>query len=1104
MTLTLPKILRTKIVPPQRSPRILPRARVNLALAQALNYRLTLLLAGAGYGKSTALADLAGEARPLIWYQVAEEDSDLQVFLLHLCHATQEALPGLQGLPTPFLETWDGNQGALPGQGVINQYLNALNENLNEPTLLVLDDVPIALAKDEIALILDRLIGMAPTQLHVILAGRPPVKLPNLARWRSRGEILTIDQSVLAFTKEEISQLFTQQYGYELTPEEVEALQEYTEGWAIALQLVWQNLRIAAAAPEGAGPLMELLPKEGFSSVSASSPDVLFEILAREVYERQPADVQEFLLVSATLREMTPAACDALRRGGEVSQDDSAAMLGYLRRQELFVVEQSDKSLRYHHIFHEFLRQRASDAQRREWHARAARYYRGGQNAEAQIYHLLQGQMWGEAAEHLESYGDQLLASSRPETLAAHLNALPPETLRQHPTLLFYLGDVARMGSRFQEALGWYQQAEAIWRARGQQVDVGRALRGQARVYLDTVDPSRAEELLERAIRLSDGIEDRDAEARLYELLAENKLNAGQADEAERLRQKALSLRNEGPSDAALLMRVLLRTGRLDEAQRSLEALLQSERQHPVHTPRAHRETLLLLSLLDAFHGRGERAYRTALEGTQRGAALNSPFITAVGHMRQGHALMLPDSDPALSEAERYELARQQYEKSIEISRSLAVSRLRVEANWGLCHVYGYQGDLAQALKVAQEGIEIAVEAGDEWVASLVRLAMGSSLVLAARYEAAEDWLNRAARYFQECSDPFGRCAARMWQCLAWYRQGNTIRCEQVLPEVLANSQERNYDYLFTQPTLLGPPDVRALVPVLILARDRGWEHRYAARLLEAIGLPGIKLHPGYQLRVQTLGGFQLWRGTVQVPASSWRREKARHLFQILLSQREAPLDRDQLAEYLWPEQKPAKSQRNFRIALNALYHVLEPEREPGSDSAYVERIGTTYSLRSEADLWIDAQAFEEAARAGMQAAGGASTDEAVRQLAAAVDLYQGEYLPEARYENWAAAERERLAVLFLQSADQLSSLLLDRDRPERTIEVCERILAQDNCWERAYRQLMLAYDRMGNHGLIARTYQRCVQNLEAELEVASSAETEALYQDLLQREISP
>lgn len=80
-------VLRTKIIPPPRHSRTLPRPRVSLALKQALDYRLTILQAGAGYGKSTALAELAVEIAPLIWYQVNEEDNDPLVFLLHLCYA---------------------------------------------------------------------------------------------------------------------------------------------------------------------------------------------------------------------------------------------------------------------------------------------------------------------------------------------------------------------------------------------------------------------------------------------------------------------------------------------------------------------------------------------------------------------------------------------------------------------------------------------------------------------------------------------------------------------------------------------------------------------------------------------------------------------------------------------------------------------------------------------------------------------------------------------------------------------------------------------------------------------------------------------------------
>ena len=117
--------------------------------------------------------------------------------------------------------------------------------------------------------------------------------------------------------------------------------------------------------------------------------------------------------------------------------------------------------------------------------------------------------------------------------------------------------------------------------------------------------------------------------------------------------------------------------------------------------------------------------------------------------------------------------------------------------------------------------------------------------------------------------------------------------------------------------------------------------------------------------------------------------------------------------------------------------------------------------------------------------------------LEQAVALYQGDYLPEALYETWAAAERERLAVTFLSAADRLAELYLEERRYEQAIELGHRILAADNCWERAYRHLMIAYDRLGNRGQIARVYQRCVQTLRDELDVAPTDETNHLFAQL-------
>src|SRR5512139_3313859 len=98
--MALSRLIRTKLIPPPRNARTLTRPRISLTLKQALEYRLTILQAEAGYGKSTALAELAAELQPVIWYQANEEDTDPLVFLLQMCHALQNTFPSITNLPT--------------------------------------------------------------------------------------------------------------------------------------------------------------------------------------------------------------------------------------------------------------------------------------------------------------------------------------------------------------------------------------------------------------------------------------------------------------------------------------------------------------------------------------------------------------------------------------------------------------------------------------------------------------------------------------------------------------------------------------------------------------------------------------------------------------------------------------------------------------------------------------------------------------------------------------------------------------------------------------------------------------------------------------------
>jgi len=1066
-------VVRTKLTPPPVQKHTLHRTRLTRQLLEGLDYRLTIVQAGTGYGKSTALAALADTNHPVAWYHLDAEDTDPLVFLPHLLHSFQAASPQLAEPALAALEGWNGS-GQPRWQTVVDILVNELAERAAEPMFLILDDVHLLNEAADSLRILNRLIGRAPANLHVILATRYPPQLPSLITWRVKGKVMEIGQAELAFTRQEIASLFREHYRVFLTDEELDQLADETEGWAIALQLIWQTLRSGAVTT---------LP-QALGRISGPDQD-LFTYLAQEVLEQQPPDVREFLLSTVVLREMTPSICDCLRQA-----DDSAAILHYLLESGLFVVNLGDGHLRYHHLFRDFLRHQLTAEEEKAAHRRAAACCRRFGEDEEAIHHLLRAGAFEEAADVLDRVGRGVVRAGRLDTLAGWIGALPPEILEEHPALLVHLGDVARLHSRFDEAMGWYRQAEKRSRARDDAGAISRALRGQARVYLDTVNPAEAEHLLQEALKLSDGQEDRATRARLMELMAENQLNLGRPDEAETLRSKARELREQGPGEAELRIRVLLRTGQLNKARRLLEERLADEALRPVLRPRAHRETLLLLSLIRAFQGDAEPAYRCAAEGTSRGRDLGSPYVTAVGHMREGHAWLLRDSVMA------YEQACQNYQKAIGLANALGVPRLKVEAFWGLCRAHGFAGQLSAAAEAARQGIAIAEPAGDEWIVALIRLSLSAARVLAGRHDSGLDGLARALTAFRECGDTYGEALTRLWQCLIWRQRNDRARLTRGLTELMTAAREHGYDYLFKRQTLLGPPDPRRTVPLLLAARENRRHRAYAESLLQELGLSDLQIHPGYRLRVQTLGPFRLWRGKEEVAPDAWQREKARHLFQFLITHRRRFLDRDQIVEMMWPGLDVETGRRDFKVALSTLRQVLEPNREPGAPSAYVAREGSRYGLRRGADLSIDAARFEALVQKG-NAVFDRAREKATGYYEDAMKVYQDDYLRDCLYDDWSSAERERLLTLYLRTADRVVQAHVEREAWEKVIPVCQAILDRDDCWEQAYRSMMTAYAEMGYRVQALRAYQRCAKTLRETLGIEPSPATNAVYQSI-------
>lgn len=1080
MKLKTSRLVKTRLMPPRKGKFVLPRPRLTARLRQAEDYRLTIVQGGTGYGKSTVLSVLADTHIPAVWYHLTGEDSDPLTFISHLLVGLDEILGGFSPIPIAQLEEWEQNRLPAAGTILVDSLVNEVAEKLDGPLFVILDDAHLLNGSNETCRLLNRFLAHAPSQLHMICATRYPLKLPDLVMWRMYEELLEIEQQELAFTRDEIAELFAERYELTLEAAELESLYTQIEGWPIALPLIWQNLQKRA--------------KDVQTSLSdLAGSDSLFHYLTREVVNQQRPEIQQFLKQTAVLRMLDAGVCDQLRQA-----DDSQTILDYLQSYGLFVVPLESGGLRYHHLFRDVLTNLNTPEEAARINAAAADIMLAHGDGEEAVAHLLDAEQYQRAAEVLTYLGRDLVNDGRLDTLFGWIGRLPEQMLTLYPILRVYLGHIARLHSQFDEALDHYRQAIAQLRQGDDSATLSYALYSQARVYLDTINPAEADVLLEEARSLiaEDEMEE-GLHVQIFDLLAENYLNRGEFEAARTLNDVAAEKGHAATRNRELQARLLLRTGQLRDARQLLLNQLQAEKNQPVNRPRAHREPLLLLSLVHVFLGEPHAAEKASQQAMERGEQLNSHYITAVATSRLGLAYLIR------RDSEGDELAKQAFDEAIDLSDRLMVPHLKLLALWGQCQMYGFKGDTAYARTIGNEAISIARKAGDRWIRAGVELFLGASHVLAGDSETALGWIQQAEETFKESGDRFGETCACLWRCLIWKQQNNQDRLEPDRYRLLDLVARNRYEFIFSQPSLYGPPEPRTLIPFLLEARQAGQGSAdekmvhasvVATKILEGLRLDKLETHPGYQLRVQMFGNFKVWRGNVEVKPGDWKRQKARQLFQLLVNQAGNLVEREQIIDMLWPELDEDGGQRDFKIAYTTLTKVLEPNRDRKAPSAYVTRDGTRYGLLNGADLRVDSFEFDRQIATGDRLYQ-TQPEVALTYYQEGLACYRGHYLQEYPYEEWAEDERRRFQKIWLRTAERVGRILMLQGDWLGVANIARQVLTHDNCSEAAWRMMIQAEYQLGNRAQAIRTYHECEEKLASELGLSPDDETFALYQ---------
>jgi LuxR family maltose regulon positive regulatory protein len=434
-------LLAGKVTPPRVRPHAVGRSRLLRQLNDGLQYRLTLISAPAGFGKTTLLSQWVGSAPCRVaWLTLDHADNDPLRFWSYVIAALQTVYPDFG---KPALAALRALQEP-PAESVPALVANELLPRPNE-LVLVLDDYQRIYAPAihrGVSLLLDYL----PAHMHLFISTRagPPLSLPLL---RARAQVRELRSQQLALTHREAHAFLNDSMSKGLSAPEVTLLHHCTEGWVTGLQL-------AALCIQEPGDVNTVV------ATFARDRNVI-DYLTAEVLGDQPERTQRFLLHTSVLDHLCAPLCDAL-----LGSDDSQQILDALEHGNLFTLplDNSRHWYRYHSLFARCLR---LQLQAREpqlaatLHRHASDWYFANDMPTEAIAHAMYTSDHLFAATVIERAGPGLLIRHEFRTLVDSIVALPEELVHSRPRLCLYRAEAELFTSHWEMATTWLQYAEA-------------------------------------------------------------------------------------------------------------------------------------------------------------------------------------------------------------------------------------------------------------------------------------------------------------------------------------------------------------------------------------------------------------------------------------------------------------------------------------------------------------------------------------------------------------------------------------------------------------------------------------------------------------------
>jgi ATP/maltotriose-dependent transcriptional regulator MalT/DNA-binding SARP family transcriptional activator len=1066
---------------PQLPSWTLARPRLEERLDEGAGRRLTAIVAGAGYGKSTLVARWADARTDTTWYSLDAIDRSLSYLVRGVATALE---PFIGGAPADLRAVIAaGASSAEEGDparadAVADLMCELLAERVTGDCLLVVDDLQEIVGSVQSIRFIESLLRGAPPSFHLVLVSRGTVPF-GIERLRGQGQVIELGADRLAFTEDETAALLAHlgDDGPRLAPR----LHAVTSGWPAAVRLAAEAL--LDVAPAGRPAVIERLGRpEG----------PLFAYIAEEVLGHESEPVLAFLRSAARLEWFDASLLEA------VGVADAAEILAELRRRALFIdFDQHDETYAVHKLLRGVIVDQLplTATETADLNRRAARWFEEQGRLRQALGACLATGDPALIIEFLARHDQRLLsegvidgvvraveivpAARRPRELEllladaliargdfdAAIQALGRaggDAPRRDPAIAWRIAMIHHQRGQLGDAEGVFEGAA---RDRGSPADVALLLGWQAYAVWTVSDPKPLRDLAERALMAAEQSGDDRALAVAYLAGGAHANARGDPGEAVRL----FTLANAAASRAGWALLIarahndlgfhLVREGRFAEALREDDAAVTILRA----MGDASFQALALADRGEAHLGLGH--FEEALADFEASIAL----YDRIGSRWKAWTMV--------REATLYRmrgetaLARSRYEAGLRIAQSLGDEMAHSEILAGLALVIAKEDPAAareladQAIEVGRHGYQVtgllaaarlAVDRGDRVEAAI----LAAELDRMARSRHDRPALAGALEVLAQVSaDPVERRARLDEASALWAETGSPFGLASCL--------------LVRSRILTGGEALEAALEAERILREigaRGLAADAAARVLElrAAAVPPVV--------VGALGGFRVLRDGTPVAVAEWQSKKARDLLKILVARRGRPISREALFEALWPEEEPEPLANRLSVALTTVRSVLDPLRRfPPEHFIVADKTSVALDLDH---LTTDVETFFALAERGRTLATTDSDGTAFAMLTEAEATYAGDFLEEDPYEDWAAAIREEAQATYLGVARALAAMSAARGDVDGAIRLWLRVLEKDQFDEGAHLELVGMLNRAGRHGEARRRFGIYVERM--------------------------